>query len=121
MGKFVIKNNVIGMIGTNCYLVYDSEKRGAVLIDPADNAGFLLNQCRELGLVPEAVLLTHGHFDHIGAVRELVRSFPMPVYAGRQEEKLLSDPQLNLSAAYGAPVTVKAPHLLDDGQEISLL
>ena len=48
MGKFVIKNNVIGMIGTNCYLVYDSEKRGAVLIDPADNAGFLLNQCREL-------------------------------------------------------------------------
>lgn len=121
MGKFVIKNNVIGMIGTNCYLVYDSEKRGAVLIDPADNAGFLLNQCRELGLVPEAVLLTHGHFDHIGAVREMVRSFPMPVYAGRQEEKLLSDPQLNLSAAYGAPVTVKAPHLLDDGQEISLL
>lgn len=65
--------------------------------------------------------MTHGHFDHIGAVRELVRSFPMPVYAGRQEEKLLSDPQLNLSAAYGAPVTVKAPHLLDDGQEISLL
>lgn len=121
MGKLVIKHNVLGMVGTNSYLVYDPEKGRAVLIDPADNSDFLLNQCREMGVKPEAVLLTHGHFDHIGAVRELVRAFPMPVYGGRREERLLGDPQLNLSAVYGSALTVKEPHLLDDGQELTLL
>ncbi len=121
MGKFTVQTNVIGMVGTNCYLVYDADKSGAVLIDPAENAALLLNQCRELGLTPEAILLTHGHFDHIGAVSELLRAFPVPVYAGRQEQPLLSDPQLNLSAAYGRPMTVKEPRLLEDGQEITLL
>ena len=121
MGKLVIKNNVIGMVATNSYIVYDAEKKGAVLIDPAANGAFLLNQCRELGVTPEAVLLTHGHFDHIGGVEDLVRAFPMPVYAGEKEAGLLSDPQMNLSIAYGVPMTVKNPQLLRDGQELTLL
>ena len=109
-----------GMLPTNCFIVTDEETDISAVIDPGFISDELFDKIKELKKV-DAILLTHGHFDHIGAVRELVRSFPMPVYAGRQEEKLLSDPQLNLSAAYGAPVTVKAPHLLDDGQEISLL
>lgn len=121
MGKLRIKSNVIGMIGTNCYIVYDEESKKAVIIDPAENSSFLLNQCRELGVAPVAVLLTHGHADHIGAVPDLVRAFRLPVYAGKGEAKLLEEPSLNLSTNFGEMVSVKQAEFLEDGQELSLL
>ena len=61
------------------------------------------------------------HFDHICAVPDLVRAFQLPVYAGKGEEKLLSDPSMNLSVTYGDGVSLKKVEFLDDGDEISLL
>ncbi|MDO5415984.1 MAG: MBL fold metallo-hydrolase [Lachnospiraceae bacterium] len=121
MGKLKIKSSVLGMVGTNCYLVYDERSKEAVIIDPADNGAYILNQCRELGVTPKAVLLTHGHFDHIMAVPDLVRAFQLTVYAGKAEEKLLADPTLNLSVSYGTGVSVKQVEALEDGQELTLL
>ncbi len=121
MGKLRIKSNVIGMIGTNCYIVYDEETKKAVIIDPAENSSFILNQCRELGVMPVAVLLTHGHADHIGAVPDLVRALRIPVYAGKMEAKLLEEPSLNLSTNFGQSVSVRQAEFLEDGQELSLL
>lgn len=121
MGKLRIKNNVIGMLGTNCYLVYDEETKKAVIIDPAENSSFILTQCRELGVLLQAVLLTHGHADHIGAVPELVRALRIPVYAGKGEAKLLEEPSLNLSTNFGRAVSVTGAELLEDGQELELL
>lgn len=119
MGKIKVLSHVIGMIGTNCYLVFDEEKKKAVIIDPADNGPFLLNWCKEEGVVPEAILLTHGHGDHIGAVPDLLRSFRIPVYAGKDEAALLADAGMNLSGNFGTPVSVKDFLPLEDGQEIS--
>ena len=51
-------------------LVFREGEKTAVIIDPADNADYLKNKCREFGVKPEAVLLTHAHFDHM-----LVRTF----------------------------------------------
>ena len=55
-------------MSTNCYLVYDDQTKEGVVIDPADNAPYILNMCSELGINLTALLLTHGHFDHIMAV-----------------------------------------------------
>lgn len=121
MGNLKIRTQVLGLIGTNCYLVFDDEKKEAVIIDPADNGALILNQCRELDVVPRAVLLTHGHFDHICAVPDLVRAFRIPVYAGEKETEILKDPSLNLSAAYGQGVSIRQVEPLSDGQELSLL
>lgn len=121
MGNLRIRTQVLGLIGTNCYLVFDDEKKEAVIIDPADNGALILNQCRELDVVPRAVLLTHGHFDHICAVPDLVRAFRIPVYAGEKETEILKDPSLNLSAAYGQGVSIRQVEPLSDGQELSLL
>lgn len=121
MGNLKIRCHVLGAVATNCYLVFDEETREAVIIDPADNGAFLLNQCDEHSLTPKAILLTHGHFDHIYAVPDLIRAFPMPVFAGKKEENLLKDPSLNLSVTYGDGVSVKRTEPVEDGQEISLL
>lgn len=56
---------VLGMVSTNCYLVYNDDTKEGVVVDPADNGAYILNKCSELGVTPVAVLLTHGHFDHI--------------------------------------------------------
>ncbi len=121
MGKLQIKSQVIGMIGTNCYLVFQEETREAVVIDPAENAPFILNWCKELNVIPSAILLTHGHGDHIGGVEDLLRTFRIPVYAGKEEEGLLKDPYVNLSADFGRGISIKDARLLEDGQELTLL
>ena len=63
--NFRIKTMVLGMVSTNCYLVYNNDTKEGVVVDPADNGAYILNKCSELGVTLVAVLLTHGHFDHI--------------------------------------------------------
>ena len=64
MSEIRIKTLVVGMVGTNCYLVYDNETKKAAVVDPGDSADKIVNMAVSLGLKPEAILLTHGHFDH---------------------------------------------------------
>ena len=61
MSDMRVKTCVLGAVSTNCYLVYNEGTKKAVIVDPADNAQFILNKCNELGITPEAILLTHGH------------------------------------------------------------
>ncbi len=121
MGRLTVKNNVIGPIGTNCYIIFEEGKKEAVVIDPAADGAFILAQCRKLGVEPAAILLTHGHGDHIGGVLELKRALEIPVYAGEAERALLADPALNLSPDLGGAVSVKGVEGLQDGQELFLL
>lgn len=62
----------VGMVATNCYIVYDEESREAALVDPGDNASSILAALREEKLTLKYVLLTHAHFDHILAAHEVL-------------------------------------------------
>lgn len=64
----------VGMVGTNCYIVYDSESREAAVIDPGDNASSILHAVQEEKLDVKYVLLTHAHFDHILAAHEVLEA-----------------------------------------------
>ena len=59
----------VGMIGTNCYILGSGDT--GVVIDPGDEAQKILDVLREQGITPKYILLTHGHYDHIGAVQAL--------------------------------------------------
>ena len=122
MSEFRIQTYVLGEVSTNCYLIYHDGLRQAVVVDPADNGAYVLNKCRELNVKPVAVLLTHGHFDHILAVKDICRAFPCKVYAGREEDRLLKDPSLNLSGSMGSEQTsLEADVLVKEGDELSLI
>ncbi len=84
-----------GTIEENCYLVYNDE--AFLIIDPGEDAKMLREQIEKTQQQPVAILLTHTHYDHIGAV-EALRHFPhIPVYVSPLEQEWLGDPILNLS------------------------
>ena len=81
----------LGPIRTNCYLVIQKEKKEALIIDPGDGAATVAAKLTEEGVTPKAILLTHGHRDHIGAVPELRKHYGIPVYVGAEDQEMLGD------------------------------
>ena len=65
----------VGMVRTNCYIVYDEATREAAVIDPGDNAKSILHAVNEEQLNVKYVLLTHAHFDHILAAHEVLEAY----------------------------------------------
>ena len=69
-----VETLTLGNYQTNTYIVHDSESRTCAIIDPGFEARTILKKVADLGLTVDAVLLTHGHFDHVGAVEEIVEA-----------------------------------------------
>lgn len=112
---------VVGPVHTNCYVFHLNDSKNCILVDPGEDVDKIKELIDRKELKPEAILLTHGHFDHIMAVNELTASYRCPVYACDKEEKVLGDCMLNCSRhGAGVPYTVKADRLLKDGEKVSL-
>ena len=75
-----MKTLPLGAYQTNTYLVWDENSAGCVVIDPGYQADTILREAKVLGKEISAIFLTHGHFDHVGAVRDLVAEVGCPVY-----------------------------------------
>ena len=71
---------IVGTYENNCYIIRDEASPTCVLVDPGWDAQRLLDKIRELGLTVEAILLTHGHFDHVLAVKEISEATSCPVW-----------------------------------------
>ena len=118
-----IIQNTLGSVMTNVYTVYNEESKEAFIVDPSASSKVLIGQLEKRGLKLKAILLTHAHFDHIGAVNDLKSYWPeAKVYVGEIDEEMLSDPRLNLSEAFeGNPVIVRADKTVRDNEVISIL
>ena len=120
MGKLQIEKMVIGMVATNCYLVKNKETGAVLIIDPADCAQQIIAKIGQMQGTPEAVLLTHGHFDHIGAAAELKEHYGIPICAFESEREITESVSKNLSGLYGTGFTVTADRCFKDGEHAAL-
>jgi hydroxyacylglutathione hydrolase len=91
----------LGPVQTNCYIV-SAEDQHCIIFDPGEEAGKIQAVIKRKQLKPLAILLTHAHFDHIGAVDELRELYKVPVYLHHKERDFLGTPKLNGSAKYAA-------------------
>lgn len=90
-----IMSMILGPVGTNCYFLVNEDTKEAIIIDPADNASAIKQKLIQSGLEPVAILLTHGHFDHIMAAKEIAEEYSILIHAFYEEWDLLKDPSLN--------------------------
>ena len=116
MKKLELQKCIVGSVSTNCYLLKNKETGEMLIIDPGDNAEKIEQKILEMQGKPIAILLTHGHFDHILAAEEIRKKYNVPIYADQKEEKTLQDARINLTAYQGNGYTLKADVYLTDLQ-----
>ena len=122
MADLEIFRKTVGELGTNCYILVNHDLGECVVFDPAAEEEALIEIFHTPEFQLKGIFLTHGHYDHIGAVQALRNTFHVPVYASKVEnEEVLNDISANLSGMFGTPITLQADELLRDGQKIDII
>ena len=109
-----------GLMDVNCYLYADEESGHGFLIDPGAEGEKLLSMIRDQGYVIEKILLTHGHFDHIGGLAVLGTREGIPVWIHERGDAWLKDPMLNLSGQFRRSIIFEGANLFRDGDVFAL-
>ncbi len=112
-----IKKMPLNALLTNTYFVTDEQTNETMIIDPAWESTDITDYIDQNGLRVVAVLLTHGHFDHICGVR-MLKERGIKVIAPEKEKELLGDVKMNLSERFRHPVSVIPDETVKDGDEI---
>jgi hydroxyacylglutathione hydrolase len=112
----------VGPVQENAYIVHRPGEDRAVMIDPGDEAPRLLEALRAIDITTlEAILLTHTHFDHIGAVAEVARATGAPVYVPEREVEMLRDPNAYMRLpGFGPFEGYEADHTVAGGETLQL-
>src|SRR3954449_13235558 len=111
----------VGPVAENCFIARLDGSDRAVIVDPGEEADRLLAAIDELGVKIEAVLLTHCHFDHVGAVAPVARATGAPVYVSEIERPVLADIMSYVPfAGFGPYESWEAEHTLRGGERLQL-
>jgi hydroxyacylglutathione hydrolase len=117
-----LKSYTLGELDTNCYLLWDEETLEAVVIDPAASGDFINQEILNLQLKPQAIWLTHGHFDHVLGLLEVKMAFGVPIWMHSDDQFLLK--QATSSAKHWLKKTVDpvppAEQFWQDGDSIKI-
>ena len=110
---------VVGPLGVNCSVLGCEATGQGVVVDPGDDADRILAQVQQHGLKIVAIINTHGHFDHVGANRQLTQATGAPLYIHQADAPML-ERVAKTAAMYGLPGenSPQPDHLLEDGMLI---
>lgn len=117
MAKLCVGRMVLGPVETNCYIVHYADSKKCIIVDPPKSG--IYDRVTKGGLEPVAVLLTHGHFDHITGCDEL-QNKGVKVYALDKERDVLRSTALNASEGTLCPCAVEADGFFSDGEEVTI-
>ncbi|MCR5609765.1 MAG: MBL fold metallo-hydrolase [Lachnospiraceae bacterium] len=118
--NLIIRSIQVGFIRTNCYIITNKDSNEALIIDPGEEHKRIIEYIEELKVKPIAILLTHGHFDHIRAVNEIAENYHIKVYAGKDELEIINDVELNCSKTFRRDYIAKVDETFTDGQEVCI-
>jgi len=118
--KIKVITKVLGSVSTNCYFIINVSTKDTIIIDPADSPVTIESVISENGLKPKAILLTHGHFDHILAAKQIKEEFKIPIIACDKEKNLIENSRLNLSASFGERVELQVDEYVQDGKILDI-
>lgn len=120
--SIIIERFVVGQMATNCYIVVHPKTKDALIIDPGDDAQYIIDKIVSLEVTPRAIIATHGHFDHIMAGFELEHTYNIPFIVHENDVFLVK--RMKESAQYFLGITRSDPepvvtHTCNDGETIS--
>jgi hydroxyacylglutathione hydrolase len=110
----------VGQIAENCFLFRHEDSNRALIVDPGDEAERIMRPVQELGLTVEAILVTHCHFDHIGAVAPVARETGAPVYCPEIEVPVLADIMSWVPGPFGPFESYDADEAVAGGETLEL-
>jgi hydroxyacylglutathione hydrolase len=112
----------VGPVQENCFIVREPQAKGGVIVDPGDEADRLLRALEEMGIERvDAILITHTHFDHIGAVAPVARATGAPVYCPEMETEVLANIMDYVPwAGFGPFESYDADHTVAGGEHLEL-
>jgi hydroxyacylglutathione hydrolase len=121
MSSLDVRAFTVGPVQENSYIVRaDAQSTRAVIVDPGEEAERLLAAAESLGVEIEAILITHCHFDHIGAVAPIARATGAPVYCPEIERPVLADVMSWVPPGFGPFESYEADHTVSGGERLSL-
>lgn len=113
-----IESIVVGPFDTNCYLVWDKGDNFGVIIDPGDEDKRIVELIEKSGFNPLAILITHGHADHISAMAALKKKYDIPVYIGKGDAPMLLSAKANFSAFFGHEIVCPPADFLLNEEDV---
>ncbi len=120
MKNIKIDSMSVGSLGTNCYFVCNEATGETVVVDPGADAAKIAARIEKKQYRPAAVFLTHAHFDHMMAAREICDKYGIRLYMYEKETELAGDPDANLSTSFMGPYYVEADETFTDHQTVSI-
>jgi len=117
--KLQVEPLIVGPLFSNCYIVWDEDKKEGAVIDPGDDADNILKVVKELGIKIKYILATHGHFDHVGAVAPLRRELKVEFLAHKDDFFFIENGE-NAANRWGVAIEQppKPDRFIDDGEKI---
>lgn len=116
--EYKIIKLVVGDLQENCFILFD-ENKDAFIVDPGDSSKNIINVIEKNNLSIKFILLTHGHFDHVGAVAALKEKYNVPIYLSEKDKNFLEKPEEVRESAFGIQIEpAKVDYFVKDKDEI---
>ena len=116
--EYKIIKLVVGELQENCFILFD-ENKDAFVVDPGGSSENIIETIEKNSLNIKYILLTHGHFDHVGAVAALVKKYKAPVYLSKEDRAFLESPKEVRASAFGMQIeAAEVDVFVKEGDEI---
>ena len=116
----IIKKLVVGPFASNCYIIVSESNKEGMIIDPGAEAEVILSKVKDLGLDIKSIVLTHGHIDHIGALKEVKEATGAEVAIHTDDAQALQENSVNTPLGLSYPTPLPADRLLKDGDSMDI-